>query len=74
MFERPRDKLNGSGAVFNGEEASRSCVASSRAPFPEQGNESIAIIHADDTVLVGLALTGTHPASPERGQKIMVPT
>jgi hypothetical protein len=74
MLERTRYKLNGSDAVFNGEEAVRSCFASSRAPFPEQGNENIAIVHADDTVLFGFALTSTHPASLKRDQKIMAPT
>jgi hypothetical protein len=37
-FERPRYELNGSDVVFNGQEAVRSCFASSHAPFSDQGN------------------------------------
>lgn len=59
-FEHPRYELYGSGAVFDGEAAVRRYFAASRAPFPDQGNEIIAIAHADDTVLVEFWLTGTH--------------
>jgi hypothetical protein len=37
-FERPRYELNGSDVVFNGQEAVRSCFASSHAPFSDQSN------------------------------------
>ncbi len=59
-FQHPRYEMYGSGAVFDGEAAVRQYFAASRTPFPDQGNEIIAIAHADDTVLVEFWLTGTH--------------
>ena len=52
--------MYGSGAVFDGEAAVRGYFAASRTPFPDQGNEVIAIAHGGDTVLVEFWLTGTH--------------
>ena len=59
-FEHPRYELLGSGAVFDGEAAVRRYFAASRTPFPDQGNEIIAIAADGDTVLVEFWLTGTH--------------
>ena len=59
-FEHPRYEMYGSGNVFDGEESVRAYFAASRTPFPDQGNEIIAIAHAGDTVLVEFWLTGTH--------------
>lgn len=59
-FQHPRYEMYGSGAVFDGEAAVRGYFAASRTPFPDQGNEVIAIAHAGDTVLVEFWLTGTH--------------
>ena len=59
-FPHPRYELLGSGAVFDGEEAVRRYFAASRTPFPDQGNEIIAIAHDGDSVLVEFWLTGTH--------------
>ena len=59
-FEHPRYEMYGGGAVFDGEAAVRGYFAASRTPFPDQGNEVIAIAHAGDTVLVEFWLTGTH--------------
>lgn len=59
-FDHPRYEMYGSGAVFDGEAAVRGYFAASRTPFPDQGNEIIAIAHAGDTVLVEFWLTGTH--------------
>ena len=59
-FEHPRYEMYGSGNVFDGEAAVRGYFAASRTPFPDQGNEIIAISHSDDTVLVEFWLTGTH--------------
>lgn len=56
----PRYELYGTGTVFDGEEAVRRYFDMSRVPFPDQGNEVIAISHADNTVLVEFWLTGTH--------------
>lgn len=70
-FEHPRYEMYGSGAVFDGEEAVRGYFKASRTPFPDQGNEIIAIAHAGDTVLVEFWLTGTH-AGPLRTPKGVV--
>ena len=59
-FAHPRYELLGSGAVFDGEAAVRRYFAASRVPFPDQGNEIIAIAATADTVLVEFWLTGTH--------------
>ena len=59
-FAHPRYELLGSGVVFDGEAAVRRYFAASRTPFPDQGNEVIAIAAAGDTVLVEFWLTGTH--------------
>ena len=59
-FEHPRYEMYGSGNVFDGEEAVRAYFAASRTPFPDQGNEIIAIGAGGDTVLVEFWLTGTH--------------
>ena len=59
-FEHPRYEMYGSGAVFDGEAAVRGYFAASRTPFPDQGNEIIAIGAGGDTVLVEFWLTGTH--------------
>ena len=59
-FAHPRYELLGSGAVFDGEEAVRRYFAASRVPFPDQGNEIIAIGCGGNTVLVEFWLTGTH--------------
>eukprot|EP01030_Chromulinospumella_sphaerica_P023956 gene23956-24017_t len=58
-FEHPRYEMS-TGAVFDGEESVRGYFDASRTPFPDQGNEIIAIAHDGDTVLVEFWLTGTH--------------
>ena len=59
-FEHPRYEMYGTGGVFDGEEAVRGYFKASRTPFPDQGNEIIAIGCGGDTVLVEFWLTGTH--------------
>ena len=61
-FAHPRYELYGTGTVFDGKDAVRRYFTSSRIPFPDQGNEVIAIAADDDsdTVLVEFWLTGTH--------------
>src|SRR5579871_954577 len=51
-FAYPRYELYGSGAVFDGEAAVRDYFRLSRIPFPDQGNEIIAIAHSGACVLV----------------------
>ena len=73
-FEHPRYEMYGSGAVFDGEAAVRAYFAASRTPFPDQGNEVIAIAHADETVLVEFWLTGTHLGPLRLGGQEIAPT
>ena len=73
-FARPRYELYGSGAVFDGEAAVRAYFAASRTPFPDQGNEVIAIAHTGDTVLVELWLTGTHLGPLKLADRTVEPT
>jgi hypothetical protein len=59
-FAHPRYEMHGNGAVFDGEAAVRGYFAASRTPFPDQGNDIIAIAADGDSVLVEFWLTGTH--------------
>ena len=73
-FAHPRYEMYGSGVVFDGEEAVRAYFAASRTPFPDQGNEIIAIAAAEDTVLVEFWLTGTHLGPLRLGGREVAPT
>ena len=73
-FEHPRYEMYGGGAVFDGEDAVRRYFALSRTPFPDQGNEIIAIAHNGDTVLVEFWLTGTHTGPLRLGDRVVAPT
>lgn len=73
-FAHPRYEMHGGGQVFDGEAAVRGYFAASRTPFPDQGNEIIAIAHADDTVLVEFWLTGTHTGPLRVGGRTIAPT
>ena len=73
-FEHPRYEMYGSGAVFDGEAAVRGYFAASRTPFPDQGNEIIAIASQGDTVLVEFWLTGTHLGPLRLGGRVVEPT
>jgi len=59
-FQHPRYEMHGGGQTFDGEAAVRVYFAASRTPFPDQGNEIIAIGAGGDSVLVEFWLTGTH--------------
>jgi predicted ester cyclase len=73
-FAHPRYEMYGAGAVFDGEQAVRGYFAASRAPFPDQGNEIIAIAAGGDTVLVEFWLTGTHRGPLRIGERTIAPT
>jgi len=73
-FQHPRYEMYGSGTVFDGEEAVRGYFAASRTPFPDQGNEIIAISAGGDSVLVEFWLTGTHQGPIRRGPETIAPT
>jgi ketosteroid isomerase-like protein len=62
------------GTVFDGEAAVRGYFAASRTPFPNQGNEIIAIAHDGEIVLVEFWLTGTHLGPLRMGDRVIEPT
>ncbi len=75
-FAHPRYELLGPGVVFDGEAAVRRYFELSRTPFPDQGNEVIAIAAdpASDSVLVEFWLTGTHSGPLQVGKTVHPPT
>jgi steroid delta-isomerase-like uncharacterized protein len=59
-FAHPRYELIPTGEVYDGEAEVRRYYAETRAAFPDQRNELIALHHADDAVIVEFYLLGTH--------------
>ena len=59
-FEHPRYEIVPTGEVHDGAEAVAQYFKETRAAFPDQRNELIAMHHADDAVLVEFWLRGTH--------------
>jgi steroid delta-isomerase-like uncharacterized protein len=59
-FSHPRYELVATGQVYDGEAAVREYFRETRAAFPDQRNELIALRHADDAVIVEFWLLGTH--------------
>lgn len=59
-FSHPRYEIVPTGDVYDGEEEVRGYYAESRAAFPDQRNELIALHHYDDGVVVEFDLLGTH--------------
>jgi steroid delta-isomerase-like uncharacterized protein len=59
-FEHPRYELIATGDVYDGEREVLRYFAESRAAFPDQRNELIALHHSDDAVIVEFDLLGTH--------------
>jgi steroid delta-isomerase-like uncharacterized protein len=59
-FKHPRYELIPSGDVYDGATEVADYYRETRAAFPDQRNEVIAIHHADDAVIVEFTLTGTH--------------
>ena len=62
-FSHPRYEIIPTGDVFDGTDAVRQYFEDSRAAFPDQRNELIALHHADDAVIVEFDLKGTHRGS-----------
>jgi steroid delta-isomerase-like uncharacterized protein len=58
-FAHPRYEIIATGQVYDGEAEVAQYFASSRAAFPDQRNELVALHHADDTVVVEFDLLGT---------------
>ena len=75
-FHHPRYEIIPTGEVHDGEEAVAAYFAESRAAFPDQRNETIALRHADDAVIVEFWLRGTHEGElrgiPPTGQAFEV--
>jgi steroid delta-isomerase-like uncharacterized protein len=58
-FTHPRYELIATGQVYDGEDEVRAYFAASRATFPDQRNELIALHHGEDAVIVEFDLLGT---------------
>lgn len=59
-FSHPRYEIIATGEVFDGEAEVRRYFALTRAAFPDQRNELIALHHIVDGVVVEFDLLGTH--------------
>ncbi|HEX8075075.1 MAG TPA: ester cyclase [Thermoleophilaceae bacterium] len=59
-FHHPRYEIVPTGDVYDGEEEVAAYFAETRAAFPDQRNEPIALHHADDAVIAEFWLRGTH--------------
>lgn len=73
-FQHPRYEMYGNGTVFDGEQQVRGYFKASRTPFPDQGNEIIALAHDGNTVLVEFWLTGTHLGPLKLKDRTIEPT
>ena len=62
-FDHPRYELIATGEVFDGHDEVARYFAASRAAFPDQRNELVALHHADDAVIVEFDLLGTNTGS-----------
>jgi steroid delta-isomerase-like uncharacterized protein len=65
-FAHPRYELVPTGEVIDGEAEVARYYAETRAAFPDQRNELIALHHAEDAVIAEFDLVGTH-RGPYRG-------
>ncbi|MEA2199663.1 MAG: hypothetical protein QOI89_259 [Solirubrobacteraceae bacterium] len=65
-FAHPRYEIVPTDEVYDGESEVRRYFAETRAAFPDQRNELIALHHAEDAVIVEFDLLGTH-LGPLRG-------
>ena len=59
-FAHPRYEIIPTGQVHDGDTEVRRYFRDTRAVFPDQRNELIALRHADDAVVVEFWLLGTH--------------
>ena len=59
-FDHPRYEIIPTGEIFDGPEEVQRYFDTTRAAFPDQRNELIALHHADDAVIVEFWLRGTH--------------
>ena len=59
-FGHPRYELIATGETYDGEAQVAAYYAETRAAFPDQRNELIALHHAEDSVIAEFWLLGTH--------------
>src|ERR671919_1927815 len=59
-FDHPRYELIATGDVHDGPDEVARYFAETRAAFPDQRNELIALHHSDDAVIAEFDLLGTH--------------
>jgi len=59
-FHHPRYEIVPTGDVYDGTDEVARYFAETRAAFPDQRNELIALHHADDAVIAEFTLLGTH--------------
>jgi steroid delta-isomerase-like uncharacterized protein len=62
-FHQPRYEIIATGDVYDGEGEVARYFEETRAAFPDQRNELIALHHADDAVVAEFDLKGTHLGS-----------
>lgn len=65
-FGHPRYELIATGETYDGEEQVSAYYAETRAAFPDQRNELIALHHTNDSTIAEFWLLGTH-LGPLRG-------
>jgi steroid delta-isomerase-like uncharacterized protein len=65
-FDHPRYELIATGEVHDGREAVAAYFEETRAAFPDQRNDLLALHHADEAVIAEAMLYGTH-LGPFRG-------
>jgi steroid delta-isomerase-like uncharacterized protein len=59
-FDHPRYELIATGEVYDGAEEVAGYYAASRAAFPDQRNENVALTYGEDVVIAEFDLLGTH--------------
>jgi steroid delta-isomerase-like uncharacterized protein len=62
-FSDPRYEIVPTGDVYEGAEEVSRYFEETRAAFPDQRNELVALYHSDDAVIVEFDLMGTHEGS-----------
>jgi steroid delta-isomerase-like uncharacterized protein len=59
-YEHPRYEIVPTGEVYDGADEVNRYYQETRAAFPDQRNELIAMYHSDDAVIIEFWLRGTH--------------
>ena len=76
-FAHPRYELIATGEVYDGTQEVSGYYDETRRAFPDQRNETLALHHADDAVLVEAVVRGTHKGPlrslPPTGRQFELP-